>query len=242
MPGKNYYFSKSVLAGAGKLFFLKIAQDASPNSAPSRLLGSFVNEGDGGLFGGAEYPVPQNSYILEAAVTAMRGLGYPDDTIFNEISLSGVHQEVKVENSVTASGEAVFPGAPISAGIGVDYKRVRKVVVKLGAGARKRFIPRDILREAYLRFAEDASKYPAVFFNDDRMLVDQVLLVRELELEVTSNTNFSADFEAKAEQMSNLNLGLKYEKKTDKSYTLKLDGAKEYLFALTAVQADKFLD
>ena len=241
MAGKDWYFSTAVLGGVGKLFFLKVAQDASQGTGPSRLLGSFVLEGDGGLFGNSEYPVPQNSYILGAVATEMKKLGFPEDQIFDEIGLSGATQQLKIEKTASAGVEAPFPGAPLSAGIGVSYKRIRSVKIEFGAGARKRFIPRDLLIEAYRRFAQKSGDYPPVFFDDDRMVVDQVLLVKELALEVTSDSDFTANFDAKADEMTKAKLGLKYERKSNRVYKLSLDGTREYLFALSAVEADKFV-
>lgn len=241
MAGKDWYFSTAVLSGVGRLFFLKVPQDASPGTGPARLLGSFVLEGDGGLFGNSEYPVPQNSYILGAVSDAMKAIGFPEDQIFNEIGLAGVSQQVKIEKSASVTGEAPFPGAPLSAGIGVSYKRIRSVKMEFGEGSRKRFIPRDLLIEAYRKFAKNSANYPAVFFDDDRMVVDQVLLVKKMALEVTSDSDFSANFDVKAEEMNKAKLGLKYEKKSNRVYKLSLDGTREYLFALSGVEADKFV-
>jgi len=242
MAGKDFYFSSGIIRGVGRLFFLRVPQVAGDGSAPARLLGSIVREGDGGLFGNSEYPVPENSFILGAVLDAMKKvLQLGDADAVNDIDLAGFSQSLKIEKSAAVNGEVAFPGAPLSAGVGVNYKKIRSVELEFGEGARKRLIPRDLLAEAYRRMADRSSDFPAVFFNDDRMVVDQVLLVRALAITVTSESDFSGNFEAKAAGTNDLNVGVKYERKSSRSYTMTLDGSREYLFGVGGVQADKFV-
>jgi len=243
MAGKDFYFSSGILSGLGRLFFLRVPQVADEGSAPARLLGSMVREGDGGLFGNSEYPIPENSFILGAVLaSAQKVLDLPITDLVNEIDLAGFTQALKVDKSVAANGEATFPGAPMSAGIGISYKRVRSIEVAFEAGARKRLIPRDLLIEAYRAMAKASGNFPAVFFDNDRMVVDQVLLVREMTITVTSDADFSASFNAKAEETNALNVGVTYTRKSSRSYAMSLDGSRDHLFGVGAVEADKFVD
>lgn len=243
MAGKDFYFSSGILGGLGRLFFLRVPHVASTGSAPAQLLGSIVREGDGGLFGNTEYPIPENSFILGAVLAAMKQLlALSDQDAVNDIDLAGFGQSLKVDKSAAVEGEANFPGAPMSAGIGISYKRLRSVEVRFGAGARKRLIPRDLLIEAYRRMARDSGRFPSVFFDSDRMVVDQVLLVRHLDITVQSDADFSANFDLKAQETSRLGIGVTYQRQSSRSYTMSLDGSVEYLFGIGAVQADKFVD
>jgi len=238
----DYYFSASILSGVGKLFFLKTPQAAGPGSGPLRLIGTMVQEGHGGFLGSKEYPVPQNGHILGAVAKAVgKVLDLPESDVVNEIGLANLSTSLKLEKTASANGEAPFPGAPASLGIGVDYHKLRRVVLDFGPGARKLFIPRALLEEAFRTMAKTSTDWPTVFFDDDYMCVDQLLLVRKLTVTIESEAEFSASFEAKAAAANAQNLGVTYAQSSEKSYKLTLDGTEDYLFAVGAVEADEFV-
>jgi hypothetical protein len=70
------------------------------------------------------------------------------------------------------------------------------------------------------------------------MAVNQVLIVRQMKLVVESNAVFSASFDAKADQITDLKVGVSYSRKSDRTYEIELDDGKDYLFAIGAVQLD----
>lgn len=242
MKRGDYYFSNSVLGGVGRMYFLKIPQSAAPGSDPSKLLGSLVIEGDGGIFGGKEWPVPENSFVLGAILSIMTNdFNIPSNQAVNTIILANTAQTLKIDKKIGGSVKAPFPGVPISLGVDIDYSKLVDVTIELGAGAEKRIIPRDLLISTYVKMAVNSNKYDPALFDNDRMVIDQVLLVRKLALTVTSETDFSVGFDAKADAITNLNAGVKYKKLTKKSYKVEIDSSDPFIFAVGAVQADKFI-
>lgn len=242
MKRGDYYFSNSVIGGVGRMYFLKIPQLASAGSNPSKLLGSLVVEGDTGIFGEKEWPVPENSFVLGAIISIMTNdFNIPADQAVNSIVLAGASQTLKIDKKIGGSLKAPFPGVPISLGVDIDYSKLVDIVVDLGPGAEKRLIPRDLLIKTYVGMAANSGKYDPALFDNDRMVIDQVLLVKKLGLTVTSEMEFSIGFDAKADAITNLNAGVKYKKLTKKSYKVEIDSADPFIFAVGAVQADKFI-
>jgi hypothetical protein len=239
----DYYFANAVLGGVGRMFFLKIPHSAAAGSDPARLIGSLVREGDGGLIGDKEWPVPENSFILGALLSIMtKDFGIPADQATNSIVLAGTSQSVKIDKKISGNLKAPFPGVPQALGIEIDYSKLTSIIIELGAGAEKRLIPRDLLAKTYRDMAALPGKYDELYFSDDRMVIDQLLLVRKLSLTVTSDVDFSAGIDARAEAINALNAGVNYKKSSKRSYSVEIDSAEPMLFAVGAVQADKFVD
>lgn len=237
----DYYFSTSPLRGVGSLYFLKVLQEAPPDSAVRKLLGSYVREGDRDL-GLTQYPIPEHAslpgYFLTIFGQNPANAGI--DPVLT-IDLAGVSQELKLDKGFSAGFKSPFPGAPFSGGIDLDYSKVSRIVMNLGTGAQKRYIPRDLISDEYkTNIAEHSDQFRPVVFHDDRMLVDQILLVKNLSVEIESTTTFTADFNAKADAVNGLDVGLKYHKTSESKYKLEVAGDREYLFGLAAIQADKF--
>jgi hypothetical protein len=242
MKRGDYYFANSVLGGVGRMFFLKIPQNASMGSDPARLIGSLVEEGDDGLLGGKEWPVPENSFILGAVLSIMMNdFGVSSDDATNTLKLAGVSQRLKIDKQIGGSLTAPFPGVPASLGVSVDYKKLVDIVIELGAGAEKHLIPRDLLKSTYQGMAKNSGKYHPALFDNDRMVIDQVLLVRKLALTVTSEKEFSVGFEAQADAINNLKAGVTYKKVTEKSFNVSIDSPDPFLLAVGGVEADKFI-
>lgn len=239
----DYYFANAVLGGVGRMFFLKIPQRAADGSAPARLIGSLVREGDGGLLGDKEWPVPENSYILGALLTIMTNdFGIPADQATNSIILAGTSQSLKIDKKISGNLKAPFPGVPQSLGIELDYSKLTSITVELGAGAEKRLIPRDILAKTYRDMAALPGKYDELYFSNNRMVIDQMLLVRSLSLSVTSDKDFSVDTDARADAINALGAGVSYKKSSKRTYSVEINSPDPMLFAVGAVQADKFVD
>jgi len=61
MSIEEYYFARNTIPRFGKLFFLKVLQEADSSGGGESLLGSVVQEVEDkvwGIFPGKEYPVP----------------------------------------------------------------------------------------------------------------------------------------------------------------------------------------
>ena len=243
MARGDYYFSRGLVRGLGKVFFLKVLQEAPDGSPPRRLLGSFVDEIDYGLFSTKSAPGIDHAWDPEYFLKVARTLpGWEGRALVLEASLAGFTQTYKIESKAGGDAKASFPGAPVSVGIEVDYTRLRSATVKMGPGSRKLYIPQDFVLEAYRQFAEDPTSYDRILFKDDNMLVTQILVVRNLSIEVESTSEFSADFQAKATKVNDLGGGIKYSRKNERKYEISVADEKEYLFGIGAVQADKFAD
>ena len=243
MARGDYYFSRGIIQGLGKVFFLKVLQEAPEGSPTRRLLGSFVDEVDYGLFSTKSAPGVDHSWDPEYFLKIARALpGWGERQLVLDATLAGFTQSYKIESKAGVNAKASFPGAPVSAGIEVDYSRLQTATVTMGEGSRKYYIPAAYVPAAYEKFAEHATDYDRILFSDDNMLVTQIVIVKNLTLEVESRTDFSADFQAKATKVSELGGGISYSKKSERKYSISVQDGKDYLFAIGAVEADKFAE
>jgi hypothetical protein len=237
----NLYFSKSIFKGLGPVFFLRIPQEAVAGSGPRRLLGSYVDEIDGGLLGKAT-PGTNHAWEPEYFLSLLPKLkSTAGKTHVQSTSLAGINQSVKIEKSGGANLSGSFPGAPISAGLQVDYKRLKTAEITLGVGSIKYYIPRGFLEAAYKEMAEDSDQFDPIVFDKDNMLVDQIVIARNLKVVVESSAEFDSSFEAKADAVNKLGAGVSYSRKSTRHYEVNVNDGKEYLFALGAIEANKLV-
>lgn len=243
MARGDYYFSRGMIRGLGKVFFLKVLQEAPTASPSRRLLGSYVDEVNYGLFGSKSCPGIDHSWDPEYFLTAAKALpGWSGRQLVLETDLSGFTSTYKVDTKAGVDAKASFPGAPVSAGVEVDYSRLRTATVTMGAGSKKLYIPGNFIPAAYEKFADDPSAHDAILFDDGNMLVDQIVIVKNLSVEVESKIDFSLDFQAKATKVSELGGGIKYSRKSERKYSISVSDGKEYLFGISGVEADEFAD
>jgi len=239
MTVRSMYFAKAPLVGPGKLHFLVTPQEAPPGSASRQLLGSLVEEMDIGMFGLKQVPgfdhVWKREYLLQ--VMAMLP-GIAGQQLVNEAGLASVSQSLKIDRKFKLGANAPIPGVPASASIGADYTKLKSVTMELGAGCTKYYIPKGFLSAAYDHAQKHSNQVDKEIFDDDYMAVNQVLIVRQMKLVVESNAVFSASFDAKADQITDLKVGVSYSRKSDRTYEIELDDGKDYLFAIGAVQLD----
>ena len=240
MSRGDYYFSRGEVKGLGKVFFLKILQEASPGSPPRRLLGSFVDEIDHGFLGTRNAPGLEHSWMPEYFLSCAQALpGWQGRQLVTYADLAGFTHQYKVETKAGADAKAAFPGAPVSAGIEIDYGRLKTVNVTMGAGSRKYYIPSNFILAAYREFKKNPGAYDDILRSPKNMLVNQIVIVTNLTLEVESKADFTADFQAKATNVANLGGGISYSKKSERKYAINVNDGKEYLFAISGVEADK---
>jgi hypothetical protein len=240
MSIKNTYFSRAPIMGVGKLHFLIVPREAPADSGDRALLGSLVAEYDTGLLGGKEVPGPDHvwkrRYLLEM-ISRAQGTG--GQTWVESQDLAGVTQSVKVEKKFGFDLGLSFPGVPASGKIGIDYSKLRTVELVLGAGCRKEYIPVGFLKAGFDFARHHSDEFDRQLFDDDYMACQQILIVKEMAISVVSEIDFSAGFEAKAEEINGLGIGVTYSKKSKKEYTVKLNDGKEYLFGIGAVQLER---
>lgn len=241
MARGDYYFSQGIVKGLGKVFFLRILQEAAEGSAPRRLLGSFVDEIEYGLFGTKNAPGLEHSWNPEYFLAKARALpGWSENQLVQEAGLAGFSDQYKIETKTGVNAKAAFPGAPVAAGIEVDYSRLSSATVKMGAGSKKLYIPDAFIPAAYKQFKKNPGAYDEILSSKGHMLVNQIVIVRNLSVEVEAKTDFSADFQAKAARVSELGGGISYAKKGERKYSISVNDDKDYLFAISGVEANKF--
>lgn len=240
MSRGEYYFSRGIVEGLGRVFFLKVLQEAPPQSPPRRLLGSFVDQINYGFLGTKEAPGMEHSWEPEYFLRCAGALpGWETRELVLETALANFTRSYKVETKAGADARAAFPGAPVSVGIEVDYERLKTVTVTMGAGSRKLYIPREFVPAAYKAFRKNAEAYDDILASSKHMLVNQIVLVRNLTLKVDSRADFSTDFQAKATHVNDLGGGIRYSRKSERSYEIEVSDGKEYLFAIGGIEADK---
>jgi hypothetical protein len=236
----DLYFSRGIMKGLGTVFMLRVPQEAGEGSSPRKLLGSYVDEIDYGLFKSKEAPslnhAWQAEYFLSKAAAVPDLLGM---TLTDTVALANFTQTYSVETKAGLNAKASFPGASIGGGIELDYSQLRTATITLGEGSQKLYIPRGFIEAAYEHFAAHSDQYYRVMFDPHRMLIDQIVIARHLRIEVESKSVFGLDFEAKAAAINDLGGGVTFNRTGDRKYSIAIDDGKEYLFAVGAVQADK---
>lgn len=243
MSANSQYFARAPMKGAGMLNFLIVPRAAPVGSGPRALLGSLVDEIDVGLFGTREIPntelVGTRGYVLEAI---NRNPDLAGKTLVEEESLASTTQTLVVNRKFKLGLGVPFPGVPDTASVGLDYSKVRRVELSLGEGCRKLYIPTSFLKDGYDHAQRHSDQFHWSLFHDDYMAVRQILLVRNLSILVTSESEFTAGFEAKAKDVNDAKVGINYHREDQKSYRVSIAGDQDYLFALGAVQLDKIKD
>lgn len=239
----DLYFSRALFKGLGKLYVLKIPQVAGVGSSTRKLLGSYVNEIDRGVWPfKRQIPALNHSWVAEYFLSIASSVPGNPPKLVEEVELSGFTQTVEIEKSLSGEAKAPFPGVPVSLGIEIDYKLLRKAQLTMGSGSKKFYIPRDIVRKAYRHFALEPSKYEDTVFHSDRMLVDQIVIARDVTLEVESRNEFGVDFDAKATAINDIGGGVEYRRVSERTYKVSIKDGRDYLFAIGGVEADEFTD
>jgi hypothetical protein len=240
MSKGDYYFGKSSIPQMGRMFYLRFPIAISGSSPADNLLGSLVREGDYGLF--KQYPIPEHSHIPQSVLDGMVELGkYSKADLVQQQELATPVVSVDINKSIGVNGKAPVPGVPISVGLEINYKKIKSIDVDFGGAAVKRYLAYDAMEECYSQMAKKAGDYPPAFFNNDRMLIDRIVIVQNLSVVITSKVEFSVDFQAALEKATEIGGGVSYKNITERSFTLKLNGTTPYLFGVGAVQADKWV-
>lgn len=242
--GLNLYFSRGIVGGMGFIDFLMVPQEAPEGSAPRKLLGSFVDEIDHGPIFLKTKSSPslnhawQPGFFLTLAgkLEQLNGV-----ELVQEAGLAKFSQEYKIETKAGLNAKAAFPGAPLSAGVEVDYSRLRRATVTFGPGSKKIYIPRNVALTAYEQFAEASNRHHPILFDPDVMLINQILLVRDLTVDVESKSSFGADFEAKATKVSDTQAGISFSRTGERKYAIQVNDGKDYLFGVGAIEANELV-
>ena len=244
MSSSDYYWSRSYIRGFGKLWYLIIPQEANASGGGMSLLGSVVNEVDGGLFG-RDYPEPihlTTPQLILSAMDARRDAdGIPETgDLFLEQKFSGVSISFD-KDKVIKSGAGNFPGIPIS--LGIDYSKTVKFSITFGPNTRKLFIPRGYLTGLKKSVNGRDEILSSTVNIDKEFIIHEILLTDQYSVEFESSKTFSANFEASvaaANMMNSPGITVVIDSMTKRKVTVSVNDGNEYLIGLKNIDWDDF--
>jgi len=248
MPASDFYWSKRLIPGFGKMWFPLAIQEATSSGGGLNLLGSVVEELKGGLFGLFErYPAPYSMakprLILEALQHDAVSLGI-NGTIVEAEKLSAPAMNLQFsKKDALKLGAGPFPSLPVALNLDVDYSLMEKIEIRFGASVDVEFIPTDYLARLYRQYGGDARKaLPGVAIEvDANYIVDQVLLARDFSIAFESSQQFDAEFDAKLEALKALpNVGGKIDigRESSRRVVIGVSGGPTYLVAFKTLDWD----
>lgn len=245
MSSSDYYWSRQLIQGFGKMWFLIIPQEANSSGGGASLLGSVVNEISGKLLPGGrglnlvgrDFPEPNHlttpQLLLKAIESQRQALEIADDEpIVAEVKYPDL-SVVFERSDALKSGVGNFPSLPIS--FSVDYSRVERISIQFGANTRKLFIPTGYLSRLKNSVDGDDSKITTDISIDKETIVHQILLTDRYSITFESVSAFDANFEAAVRVANTLNAGrlvFDLEQTAKKQITITVDNGREYLIAL----------
>ncbi|MCU0566657.1 MAG: hypothetical protein MUF49_08680 [Oculatellaceae cyanobacterium Prado106] len=252
MSSSDYYWSRQLVQGAGKMWFLKIPQEAEGNSGGASLLGSVVREKSGQLFPGGsglniigkDFPVPQHvttpQLLLNRILANRQALKIPEtENIVEEIALAGVDKLVIEKSDRLEADIGNFPSLPVH--LEIDYGRMERITLQLGSNTRKRYILRGYLKRLKDSVGNDDSLITTDVSIDKETIIDEILLTDRYSVTFESVERFSPKFKANAMQIPALSAGtvsVDFEQASKKQVTITVDNGKDYLIALKDVDWD----
>jgi hypothetical protein len=251
MSSSDYYWSRRLIKGFGKMWFLIVPQEANSSGGGASLLGSVVNEITGQFFPdgiglkiiGLDFPEPNQlttpQLLLKAIASQRKSLSLADDEqIVTEVKFPDLN--IVFEKSDTLrSGVGNFPSLPIS--LSVDYGRMEKISIQFGANTRKLFIPTGYLSRLKNSVDGDDQKITTDVSIDKETIVHQILLTDRYSVTFESVSAFDSNFEAAANLANTLHAGkisFDLEQSAKKKVTVTVNDGSEYLIALKVIDWD----
>lgn len=249
MPASNYYWSRQLIQGFGKMWFLIVPQEANVSGGGESLLGSVVNEIGGSLFPssggifGQDYPEPHHlttPRLILKAIEAHRldlSIG-KDEPIVQEINFSGLSISANRRKTLKA-GVGGFPSLPTA--LSIDYSRMVNISIEFGANTRKRYIPTGYF-SSLKNFLDGDDREISTSVNIDKeTIINQILLTDEYSVTFESESKFDTNFEAAIEQVHLLSSGkITYVFENTKRVTVKVQDGQDYLIAMKNIDWDDF--
>ena len=251
MSSSNFYWSRRLIKGFGKMWFLIAPQEADSSGGGISLLGSVVNELSGGFFPGGggiigrDFPEPHHlttpKLILEAIESRRQELEFkPDEPIVLEVKLPKLNL-VFEKKTVSKAGIGNFPSLPIS--FSIDYSRLEKIFIQFGENTRKLYIPTGYLSRLKNAVDGDDAQLSTDVNIDKETIVNQILLADRYSITFESRAAFDSNFEASVNLANTLNAGnidFELEQTTRHQVTVSVNDGKEYLIALRDIDWDDF--
>ena len=246
MGAQDYYFSSKSMPTLGRMWILKMLQDATGSGGGVSMLGSVVQEASerSGLLGlgVSHYPVPMlmsQPGIVTRALEGMRPeLGLePDDPIVLIQGLTIANQRIMVHRKdAFTTGVGPLPSLPATFGLDVDYGKMLSATINFGATAELRYIPLGYLGGLYRHVNGTATAVDPTGVLENNYVVDSVLLTTDVEVNFTSAERFTGDFHAKLAALGSIpapNLKVTYQQKDDRTVVAKVTGERVWLAAFS---------
>jgi hypothetical protein len=251
MSSSEYYWSRKLIDGFGKMWFLLAPQEADSNGGGASLLGSVVNEKSGGILPstggliGKDYPVPENAttpqLILNAITAHLSELGIgADEPVVAELKFSNRTIKVEKEHSIKLGG-GDFPS--VNASLKVDYKRMESISIQFGENTRKLIIPTGYLSRLKDFVGGDHRKLATDINIDKEMIINEILLTDQYTVSFNSTTEFGSDFEASLQAANTVSAGavtFAINQTNKRQVSAIVNDGKDYLIALDGIDWDKF--
>lgn len=245
MPASDYYWSRHSIQGLGRMWFLIVPQEADARGGGTSLLGSIVEELDGGFLD-KNFPRPENfdepQLLLKAIEAHRQELGISvNESIVSEVRFSNLNITIQKDEE-TKSGIDGFPGLPdLGASLDIDYSRMQNISIQFGNNTRKLLIPLGFLRRLKESVNGDDTKILSNGSIDKETIVHQILLTDQYSVTFESAETFDTNFEAKIQAANTVNVGrvaFELEKNTRRQVTVTVNDGKEYLIALEDIDWD----
>lgn len=251
MSSSDYYWSRHLIKGFGKMWFLIVPQEAQSTGGGASLLGSVVNEMSGDLFPGGsgiqivgkDFPEPNHlttpQLLLKAIESQRPSLGLTkDEPIVAEVKYPDLNVVFQRSDSFK-SGVGNFPSLPAS--LSINYSRLERITIQFGANTRKLFIPTGYLSRLKNFVGGDDRKITTDISIDKETIIHQILLTDRYSVTFESASAFDTNFEAAVNLASTLNAGriaFDLDKTTRRQVTVTVNDGNEYLIALKDVDWD----
>jgi hypothetical protein len=254
MSSSTYYWSRRLIKGFGKMWFLIVPQEANSDGGGTKLLGSVVEEVAGQLFPGGnginiigkDFPKPERmttpQLLLKAIESRRKALSLEEDEqLIAEIKFPDLNV-VFEKSDALKSNIGDFPGLPsLPVSLEIDYARMERVSIQFGANTRKLYIPTGYLSRLKNFVGGDDHKITTDFSIAKEAIVNQILLTDRYSITFESISAFDPDFEADVSLANTLKAGkisVELEQTTHRQVTVTVNDGNEYLIALRTIDWD----
>ena len=256
MSSSEYYWSRKLVRGFGKMWFPIVAHNASSPGGGESLLGSVVKEIVSGWFSflgiGEHYPMPYHMTkprLIHDRLDAGRselGIGSNENLIL-EAGVNAPGQTLRVEEKHKLKADVgPFPSLPVSAGLDIDYSRIKNATIQFGPDTKVQYIPRDYLARLHRSLDGDSDRIdPSVAIDiAENYIVDRILLAKSFTVTLESKSKFDAEFRAKLDAVNSLpdvQGKVSFSTDSDRRINANIDAGEYYLIALKVVDWDDLL-
>lgn len=250
VASSDFYWSRKLIKGFGRMWFLLVPQEADDNGGGISLLGSVVKEKSGSIFGrsgliGLDYPEPSHmttpQLILNAISSRRDELGFnTDEEIVLTKEFPGLSQTFERKKSMSAGVEN-FPSIPAT--FSIDYSKMESITIEFGENTRLKYIPTGYLGRLKNSVNGDDRAITQDVNIDKEMIVHKILLTDQYSVRFNSMIEFDAGFDAKIEAANLANMGavnFEVHETNRRQVAVDVNDGKEYLIALKSIDWDDF--